>query len=88
VWEENPTNVAMPVFANHLEVPRIASEICDRFRTASPPINALLIRNHGVTVWASSPEGATNYLEVAEYIFRYIVAARKVGIESPLEQTQ
>ncbi len=82
VWLENP-QVAMPVFANHLEVPRIASEICDRLSAASPPISALLIRNHGVTVWASSPQGATNYLEVVEYIFRYIVAARKVGIETP-----
>lgn len=81
VWTENP-DVAMPVFANHLEVPRIAKEICDRFKAASPPISALLIKNHGVTVWASSPQGATNYLEVAEYIFRYIVAARKVGIET------
>lgn len=82
VWLENP-QVAMPVFANHLEVPRIAREICDRFKATLPPISALLIRNHGVTVWASSPQGATNYLEVAEYIFRYIVAARQVGIETP-----
>ena len=83
VWEEHPI-VAMPVFANHLEVPRIASDICERFQAESPPLNALLIRNHGVTVWASSPEIAHNYLEVAEYIFRYMVAARKVGIEEAI----
>ncbi|MDP8962624.1 MAG: methylthioribulose 1-phosphate dehydratase [Cyanobacteriota bacterium] len=87
VWFENP-KVAMPVFANHLEVPRIASDICERFKAEPPPINALLIRNHGVTVWASSPEGAKNYLEIAEYIFRYMVAARKVGIEEPPEPQQ
>lgn len=74
VWEENP-QVAMPVFANHLEVPRIAGEICDRFKATTPKVPALLIRNHGVTVWASSLEGARNYLEVAEYVFRYMVAA-------------
>ncbi|NEQ28677.1 MAG: methylthioribulose 1-phosphate dehydratase [Microcoleus sp. SIO2G3] len=83
VWEENPI-VAMPVFTNHLEVPRIASDIRERFQAESPPLNALLIRNHGVTVWASSPEIAHNYLEVAEYIFRYMVAARKVGIEKAI----
>jgi methylthioribulose-1-phosphate dehydratase len=87
VWEENP-NVAIPVFANHLEVPRIAGDICERFKAASPPMSVLLIRHHGVTVWASSPEGARNYLEVAEYIFRYMVAARNVGIEEPFEQKQ
>lgn len=82
VWTENP-EVAMPVFANHLEVPRIASDIRDRFKATLPSISALLIKNHGVTVWASSLQGATNYLEVTEYIFRYIVAARKVGIATP-----
>jgi methylthioribulose-1-phosphate dehydratase len=86
VWEENP-NIAMPVFTNHLEVPRIASDIYERFTSVPPAINALLIRNHGVTVWASSPDGARNYLEVAEYIFRYMVAARNVGIESSFEKT-
>lgn len=81
IWEENP-KVAMPIFANHLKVPQIASDIRERFQVTSPPINALLIRNHGITVWAASPEVARNYLEVAEYIFRYMVAARKVGIEN------
>ncbi len=80
IWEENP-KLVMPVFANHLDVPQIARDIYERFKAVSPSLNALLIRNHGVTVWASSPEGARNYLELAEYIFRYMVAARKVGIE-------
>jgi methylthioribulose-1-phosphate dehydratase len=76
VWEENP-EVAMPVFENYLEVPRIASAIRDRFSVSPPQIPALLIRHHGVTVWADSPQTAQNYVEVAEYIFRYLVAARK-----------
>jgi methylthioribulose-1-phosphate dehydratase len=79
VWEENP-QVTMPVFANHSEVSRIASEIYARFKTTIPQVSALLIRDHGVTVWASSLEGASNYLEVAEYIFRYMVANRKIGM--------
>ncbi|HAJ57927.1 MAG TPA: methylthioribulose 1-phosphate dehydratase [Cyanobacteria bacterium UBA8543] len=84
MWEENP-QVAIPVFANHLEVPRIASDIYERFKMAPPSVSVLLIRNHGVTVWASSPEAAHNYLEIAEYIFRYIVAARKVGLQEPCQ---
>lgn len=79
VWEDNP-KVAMPIVANHLEVPRIASDICDRFQATPPRVSALLIRDHGVTVWAASPEGARNSLEVAEYLFRYMVAARNLGI--------
>ena len=79
VWEENPT-VAMPVFDNHLEVAQIAAEIGDRFCN-SPSIPALLIRNHGITVWASSLQTARNYIELVEYIFRYMVAARQAGID-------
>jgi methylthioribulose-1-phosphate dehydratase len=76
VWEENP-NCTIPVFTNHLQVSRIADEIKERFTNASPDVPALLIRNHGVTVWGSSSETARNYIEVVEFIFRYMVAARR-----------
>ena len=78
IWEENPW-VEMPLFVNHLEVKKIADEISDRFLESPPKIPALLIRNHGVTVWAKSPESAYNYIELVEYIFRYMMAARQVS---------
>ena len=80
VLEENP-EVTIPVLTNHLRVSLIAREICDRFKVKTPQIPALLIRDHGVTVWASSLESASNYIEIIEYIFRYMVAARKIEIE-------
>lgn len=78
VYEENPCCL-IPIFANHLQVSRIASEIHQRFTTTAPQIPALLIRDHGVTVWAPSPTAARNYIEIVEYIFRYMVAARSIG---------
>ena len=78
VWTENP-QVKMLVLDNYLEVPRIAQEIRDRFTQNPPEIPALLIRNHGVTVWGSSPIAAQNHLEIVEYLFRYIVAARQIS---------
>jgi len=87
IWAENP-QVAIPLFANHLEVPRIASDIYQRFQATPPAVSVLLIRDHGVTVWGSSLEAAHNYLEVAEYIFRYMVAARRVGIEESVEKRE
>jgi methylthioribulose-1-phosphate dehydratase len=78
IWQENP-QVKMPLFENYLEVPRIAQEISDRFSSNLPDIPALLIRNHGVTVWGRSPEATQNYLEIVEYIFRYIIAARQIS---------
>ena len=79
VYEENPSCV-MPIFGNHLQVSQIAAEIQQRFTTTPPQIPALLIRDHGVTVWASSPTAARNYIEIVEYIFRYMVAARSMMI--------
>ncbi|SKB15494.1 Methylthioribulose-1-phosphate dehydratase [Planktothrix sp. PCC 11201] len=79
IWQENP-KVYLPVFENYLEVPRIAEAIVQRFKQTSPNVPALLIRNHGVTVWADSPEAAENHIELVEYIFRYIVAARQAGL--------
>ncbi|MBE9114395.1 methylthioribulose 1-phosphate dehydratase [Lusitaniella coriacea LEGE 07157] len=77
IWQENP-EVKIPVFENHLAVRDIATEVRDRFQAAPPDIPALLIRNHGVTVWGSSPTVAQNYLEIAEYLFRYLVVARQI----------
>jgi methylthioribulose-1-phosphate dehydratase len=77
VWEENP-QVAMPLFPNYLEVPKIANEISEAFAVSQPKVPALLIRDHGITVWANSPAAAYNYVEVVEYIFRYMVAASQV----------
>jgi methylthioribulose-1-phosphate dehydratase len=79
IWDENP-EVAMPVFKNYPQVPLIAQEICDRFSQELPAIPALLIADHGVTVWAESVAMATNYVEVAEYLFRYQIEAHKVGL--------
>jgi methylthioribulose-1-phosphate dehydratase len=82
IWEENP-NCAMPLFTNHFDVPKIAEDIKNYFQSnpnKQTQVPALLIRNHGITVWANSPKTAFNYIEVAEYIFRYMVAAKKTGI--------
>lgn len=79
VWEEK-LHVKIAVFENYLEVAKIADQIGDRFSLTPPRIPALLIRNHGVTVWANSLLAARNHIELLEYIFRYMVAARQVGI--------
>jgi methylthioribulose-1-phosphate dehydratase len=76
VWEENP-HCAIPIFTNHLQISRITAEIKQRFHS-TPQVPALLIRDHGVTVWASSPETARNYIELVDYIFRYMVATRQI----------
>ena len=80
VWEENP-HCALDIFSNYLDVARIATDIDQRFQAESPQIPALLIREHGLTVWAPSTETARNFVELLEYIFRYMIIARQIKIE-------
>lgn len=80
VWEENP-QVSIPLFPNYLEVPKIAKEICEFFAVSAPSVPALLIRDHGITVWGDSPAAAYNYVEIVEYIFRYTIAARQLNLD-------
>lgn len=89
IWDEHPV-CHLSLFTNHADVPSIGQEIEARFTPvsgASPPANrpslpALLIRNHGVTVWGNSPIEAFHRIELIEYIFRYMVQQRTLGIQT------
>jgi methylthioribulose-1-phosphate dehydratase len=76
LWIENPT-VSLPVFENYLDVSAIATAMRQRFQQQSPAVPALLVQNHGVTVWGESLQAAFNHLEIAEFIFAYLAAAAK-----------
>lgn len=79
IWEESP-NCTLAIFPNYLDVKQIAIEIEQRFQTETPQIPALLIRDHGLTVWANSTEKARHFIELLEYLFRYMVMARQVKL--------
>jgi methylthioribulose-1-phosphate dehydratase len=79
IWEENP-QVKLPLFPNYLNVPQIAAAIRHRFTETPPQVPALLIRHHGVTVWGESLIETQNRVESIEFIFRYMVAARQLGL--------
>lgn len=74
LWEENP-QIDLPVFPNWLDVPRIAQDIEQRFSVAPPRISALVIRDHGITVWGESLQQAFNRVEVVEFIMSYMARA-------------
>lgn len=77
VWETDPV-VKLALFPNHAHVPRIAEDISVRFQHQAPEVPACLIRNHGITVWGSSPEEARNRVEVVEFLFQYLIAAQTI----------
>lgn len=76
IRDEHPQCV-VPVFPNYQQVSKIAAEIGDRFRHTPPQVPALLIRNHGLTIWAASLEAAHNSVELMDYIFRYQIMAHQ-----------
>ncbi len=71
IWEQNP-NVGLPLFDNLLDVPAIAREIETRFRSTPPATPALMIRNHGTTVWGESLQQAYNRVEIVEFLMSYL----------------
>jgi len=70
MWEPG-AQAALPVFANHPEVPKIAGDLTawlERPGDASPrPAPAMLIAGHGMTAWGSTLEDAHRHVEITEF---------------------
>lgn len=81
VWVENPI-VDLALFPNHLDVPSIGADMLERWQQHPPQIPACLIRNHGVTVWGASQTEARNRVEVMEFLFQYLLAAKTLGMKT------
>jgi methylthioribulose-1-phosphate dehydratase len=79
LWEEQPA-AGVALFANHAQVPKIAAEVEARFAAAPPRLPGFLIRDHGLTVWGADAAAALNHLELFEFIFQCMAAARAAGI--------
>lgn len=77
IWEENP-QVQLPLFDNLADVGAIADAIRARFSAESPPVPALLIRGHGVTVWGDSVQQAYDRLECLEFLLSFM--ARRAAL--------
>lgn len=78
VWSQAP-DVALDLFDNWLTVACIAEDIEQRFSQQPPDISALMIRQHGLTVWGESLQQAYNRLETMEYIMSYMARKAQLG---------
>jgi methylthioribulose-1-phosphate dehydratase len=75
IWQQNP-KIDLPLFDNPVDVARIAKQIETRFAKATPAVTALLIRDHGPTVWGKSLQEAYNRFEILDFLLRYLVRRR------------
>lgn len=77
-WEET-ASVRIPIIENHADIPTLA-------RIFAPHVTgdagAVLIRNHGITVWGETPAAAKRYLEAYEFLFSYSLKLRALGVHS------
>ena len=66
-WQED-AELKIPIIHNHTDIPLLAD-------TFSPHVDAdsgaVLIRNHGITVWGKSGLEAKKILEACEFLFQY-----------------
>lgn len=74
VWEAAP-EIDLPLFENQLQVAEIARAVQTRFAATPPAVTALLVRDHGVTVWGDSLQQAYNRVEVLEFLLEYMARA-------------
>jgi methylthioribulose-1-phosphate dehydratase len=72
IWEQQP-DVYLDVLENHLDVSQIALDIDERFDSYTPRLSALMIRDHGVTVWGVDLQTAFNRVEILEFIMSFLV---------------
>ena len=77
-WEET-ASVRIPIIENHADIPTLARAFAPH---VTGDAGAVLIRNHGITVWGETPAAAKRYLEAYEFLFSYSLKLRALGVHS------
>lgn len=67
LWEED-AEFTIPIIYNHAHIPTLAAGFGEFVRADA---GAILIRNHGITVWGKDALEAKKYLEACEFLFSY-----------------
>jgi methylthioribulose-1-phosphate dehydratase len=69
LWEEDAV-IRIPIIRNYAHIPTLAKEFS---KHVNDDAGAVLIRNHGITVWGRDAFEAKKFLEACEFLFRYHV---------------
>lgn len=67
LWEED-AEITVPIIHNDAHIPTLAKRFSEYVSNDS---GAVLIRNHGITVWGETPFLSKKYLESYEFLFSY-----------------
>ena len=66
-WEEDAF-LNIPIIRNYAHIPTLANKFSEHVLEDT---GAILIRNHGITVWGRNAFEAKKILEASEFLFRY-----------------
>jgi methylthioribulose-1-phosphate dehydratase len=69
LWEEDAV-IRIPIIKNHAHIPTLAKEFS---KYVQGDAGAVLIRNHGITVWGRDAFEAKKFLEACEFLCSYHV---------------
>jgi methylthioribulose-1-phosphate dehydratase len=69
LWEEDAV-IRIPIIKNYAHIPTLAEEFS---KHVNGDMGAVLIRNHGITVWGRDSFEAKKFLEAWEFLFSYHV---------------
>lgn len=67
MWEEDAV-LKIPIIRNYAHIPTLAKAFSEHIHGDS---GAVLIRNHGITVWGRTAFEAKKILEASEFLFRF-----------------
>jgi methylthioribulose-1-phosphate dehydratase len=67
MWEEDAV-LTIPIIKNYADIPTLAKSFSEHIKEDS---GAVLIRNHGITVWGRNAFEAKKILEASEFLFKY-----------------
>lgn len=73
MWEEDAV-LTIPIIHNHAHIPHLAEEFKEHIHAEK---GAVLIRNHGITVWGKDGFEAKKLLEACEFLFQYRITLKK-----------
>jgi len=74
VGEEESAEVA--ILPNWQDVSLIARDVTDYLKTSPKALPVVLIYNHGLTGWGTTPDQARDHLEIMEYVCQYLFLKR------------
>jgi methylthioribulose-1-phosphate dehydratase len=67
IWEEDGS-ITVPIVENHTDLKELSKAVAGAI---NPDTKAVLIRNHGITVWGKDAFEAKKHLEAFEFLFSY-----------------